>query len=290
MKRRIALIILFLLIFSTIGSAYSAISSLNAKQSKIFKFGATEVNVTALEIKGKTAKFIVDGIESPFIDQQHNFEFKKGFFISIADFFELQGAEQPARVKILVEPPTISCGSTRCFGWEKCVDKKKCEPFCGNDYCEKGEESTCIQDCRWCGDGRCANTENCGNCASDCGCNKGNICKIDACTKVMECDSDDDCNDKDSCTEDSCKNEKCAYDKIQQGCELNGECKAVDTIFCTSYCSASGKWLPLKGKSAECQKDFECQSRTCNYGKCTKAGIFRRLLDWYNLKFSKVKV
>jgi len=52
---------------------------------------------------------------------------------------------------------------------EICELDGECRSYCGNGFCEKGEDKICKLDCDWCGDGVCDETENCLECSKDCG-------------------------------------------------------------------------------------------------------------------------
>ena len=49
-----------------------------------------------------------------------------------------------------------------------------------------------------------------------------------------------------------------------------------------NYCRSIGThYVSQKELGLHCQKDYECENNFCDYGKCTKAGFFRKILNWF---------
>lgn len=196
MKRVINLIIILVLLSSLV-VAQSAIASLKLGESKSFVFGpgTYEIKLIEFDIKNKQAKFSMGDFKTGLLSTGEAHKFSSGITISVVDFFELQGPNAVPRVKFLVEIPTTSCGTARCYPGERCVDieycypntgcssKKGCETYCGNGYCDNDEIDSCPEDCSICGNGKCEGNEHCGTCLEDCKCNTGFSCVDDSCLK-----------------------------------------------------------------------------------------------------------
>jgi len=120
-----------------------------------------------------------------------------------------------------------------------------CVRFCGNGYCEAGEQDNCPQDCGGCGDGTCSSDENCGTCTVDCGkcetCGDG-ICSQDEGCGI--CSEDCTCSETERCEDDACK----AY------CG-NGICENSEKNFCTLDCEV------LRIKVDGTEKDIEIKEQ-----------------------------
>jgi hypothetical protein len=85
--------------------------------------------------------------------------------------FEYNGERQEIvgdkmRVRFIVDIETFDCGRFRCFPGQVCLDSG-----CANMAC---------------GDGTCGDSEHCGNCEKDCGCDGGLECIEDSCIKVNQ--------------------------------------------------------------------------------------------------------
>ncbi|MFA5141868.1 MAG: hypothetical protein WC471_02780 [Candidatus Woesearchaeota archaeon] len=282
MKRLIVSLLVCILLFSAIASGFSTTSALQQGQSKIYKLGPAEYTILLYEYKDGKARFMISDELSPELARYESHTFSSNLSVSIDEFLQMEDRSNP-NVKFTLTVPTTKCGQARCYPGERCVDNKVCEAYCGNSYCDPGEQGKCITDCAWCGDGKCANDENCASCTEDCGCDDGTMCMGDSCIK-FQCRVDSQCGDNNGCTTDTCFNGVCKHQNDKIGCPFDVKrCLPINSVLSNKYCSEELKWEPLKDTSATCENHAECSSKYCINNVCTKLSFFNKFKFWFGM-------
>lgn len=184
---------------------------------------------------------------------------------------------------------------------EDCADNGRCDTAvgencknneeeckCGRLECDPTQEAADEKGCysAFCGDGICAENEDCTLCPADCGCKRGEDCIDGKCFLITECDTDRHCDDNDPCTVDKCVSNECVHED-QIGCPLEDTCYPIGTQQVvrgqSGYCSYDETWWTTKSDDAKCLMDFECNSGECNYGECGPVSIldFFKIIDYW---------
>ena len=118
----------------------------------------------------------------------------------------------------------------------------------------------------YCGDGTCNSNENCGTCASDCGCETGEICCSGAC-RDKTCESNADCDDANACTVDTCSgtgcDATCYHDSITMCQAGDNCCPGGCTIATDSDCGCVNE---CADGNTKCESDMLYACEQDNYG------------------------
>ena len=91
-----------------------------------------------------------------------------------------------------------------------------------------------------CGNGVCDETENCGTCPADCG-----------------------CDDHNACTADSCTNGGCTHDPIQGCCLSDTDCPAATNCTTASTCDLATNTCTA-GTAVDCNDNNPCTDDSCD--------------------------
>lgn len=148
----------------------------------------------------------------------------------------------------------------------------------------------------YCGDGACADNEDCSSCPADCGCPSGTACQDGQCGCLPQCDGavcgDDgcggscgECSDGNFCTEDNCEGGQCSFPEMVGGKCGGGEGQCFEGECCFPDCLGQqcgdngcggicGTCAEPKSCSADglCKCPFEmCSGLCCEDGEvCNK--------------------
>lgn len=272
MNIKILTIFFILLLGSTIvlGSIYNKKYEI-VKGKSVFLEGKN-ISVASIS-KDTSVLFEVDGTR----DKIKNGETKtvSGVLLSVLDVYDLESVSVNITINFtcgnnICEPLETSkicctdcnctsgftCSLNRCLDSSKttCATNKDCDDKnkCTNDICSDLTK-TCINDPVR----KCSDNDTC--CPYGCTKSTDNDCKIGSCS------NNNDCDDKNKCTEDKCTSGTCQY--IGSGCEFNGECNPAGIVLNNSYCQEK-TWYALKAVNSTCKNDYECNSSTCQEGKC----------------------